>query len=59
MAKQEAGKLGELRIAARMMGKKGGKRGGPARARKLTARRRSQIARLGYDAMRRNAGAKD
>ncbi len=36
-----------LTAAARMLGKKGGKRGGPARARKLTDVQKARIAALG------------
>ncbi len=39
--------LSELTAAAKILGKKGGKRGGPARAEVLTAAQRSEIARLG------------
>ncbi|TMD14288.1 MAG: histone H1 [Chloroflexi bacterium] len=35
----------EVRAAARALGSLGGKKGGPARARKLTAEQRSEIAR--------------
>ena len=41
------GKVSELQKAARIMGRAGGLKGGPARARKLTKRRRSEIAALG------------
>lgn len=35
----------ELKAAASALGKKGGLKGGPARAKSLTARRRSEIAK--------------
>lgn len=43
-------KSNELSEAARVLGTKGGKRGGPARAEKLPSQRRSAIAREGGEA---------
>jgi hypothetical protein len=40
-------KKAERSLAAAELGRRGGLKGGPARARKLSAKRRKQIARLG------------
>ena len=40
----------ERSAAARALGRVGGKKGGPARARKLSKARRSEIARMGAQA---------
>ena len=40
-------KATSLRQAAKLLGRKGGKKGGPARARELTAGQREEIARQG------------
>lgn len=45
MAKSK--KVGSIHAAAVVLGSKGGKRGGPARARKLKPGRRSEIAAQG------------
>ncbi len=50
MAKKPKGELGE---AAARLGAKGGKAGGPARARMLTAAEKTEIARLGGKARQR------
>jgi len=42
-----------LSAAAAKLGKKGGKKGGPARSRKLTPARRSEIASMGGKAKKR------
>ncbi len=47
-----------LKAAAKLLGAKGGKKGGPARARKLTAGQREDIARKGGQAKARKAGDK-
>lgn len=39
-----------LQAAAKLLGRKGGKRGGPARAKSLTAEQRESIARKGGNA---------
>lgn len=46
-----------LTEAAKAMGAKGGKSGGPARARKLTRAQRIRIAKLGGDAKARRKQA--
>lgn len=43
-------KVSSISQAASVMGKKGGKKGGPARAKKLTPGERSAIARKGGNA---------
>jgi hypothetical protein len=43
-------KEGALAAAAKLLGAKGGKKGGPARARALTKGQRSDIARKGGEA---------
>lgn len=43
---------------AKDMGSKGGKSGGPARARKLTTQQRSEIARKGAEATNKKKGNK-
>lgn len=53
MAKKTKGALGQ---AAATLGKKGGKFGGPARARALTAAERTEIARKGGKARQRQKG---
>ena len=47
---------GSKLASAKKLGKRGGKRGGPARAKSLTGPERSAIARKGWEAMRRKAG---
>lgn len=42
-----------LHHAAKILGEKGGKKGGPARARVLTAAQRTEIARKGGKALQR------
>jgi len=42
--------------AAQVLGERGGKKGGPARARALTPSRRKQIARKGGNARRGSKG---
>jgi len=46
-----------LAAAAKLLGKKGGKKGGPARARVLTQVQRSRIASLGGQAKAAKKGA--
>lgn len=47
MPKKSSGSLTE---AAKTLGKAGGKKGGPARAKALSASRRASIARMGANA---------
>lgn len=51
--------LAAAKNAARLFGRIGGLKGGPARARALTAKRRREIAAKGNAAMRRNAAKKE
>jgi general stress protein YciG len=46
----KASKPGPLTRAAKLLGAKGGKKGGPARAKALPAKRRQEIARKGGQA---------
>lgn len=48
------GSEGKLTSAAKTLGAAGGKKGGPARARKLTSAERSAIAKLGGKAKNRS-----
>ena len=50
MAKKPVSSSGPKNKAAAMLGQRGGKVGGPARARALSATQRSQIARKGANA---------
>lgn len=43
-------KHSDLQDAAKKLGRRGGRIGGPARARKLTAERRKEIGKLGAEA---------
>lgn len=45
--KKSTNKDSKLHAAAKELGRAGGIKGGPARAKKLTAKERSEIARLG------------
>jgi hypothetical protein len=52
MAKRDRGS--SLRAAAKLLGKKGGKKGGPARARRLTQAQIKEIAVMGGKAAHQN-----
>ena len=58
MAKRTAVSAESLKAAAAKLGKKGGKVGGPARARALTDAERSRIASMGAKAKNRKYGKK-
>jgi len=45
IAEATTAKVGDKNLAAMFLGRLGGKKGGPARAKKLTAEQRSEIAR--------------
>lgn len=47
MGDRKKDKHSELSDAAKKLGEKGGKKGGPARARKLSPEERKRIAKLG------------
>jgi hypothetical protein len=53
---KENEKHNELSEAAKKLGSKGGKKGGPARARKLTAAQRKKIAEEGAKARWKKKG---
>lgn len=48
--------MGSIHEAAKTLGSRGGKKGGPARARALTKNRRKEIARKGALAKQRKYG---
>lgn len=51
--------LSSLTEAARTLGARGGKKGGPARARALTQAQRTEIARKGGKALQRHRHQKE